>query len=134
MLTAVKSRALEVTILSGQNSGRRAFIPRITLTSAPNMSFPFTLRRRQFPVRLAFAMTINKAQGQSIPIVGVNLTTPAFAHGQLYVALSRATNMSLSPQRISAIRQISYIERPFQRISTHEKIRFAMEIKLQFSI
>ena len=39
-------------------------------------------------------MTINKAQGQTIPIVGVYLPEPVFSHGQLYVALSRATGKS----------------------------------------
>lgn len=57
-------------------------------------NIPFTLRRAQFPVRLAFAMSINKAQGQSLNHVGIDLTTPVFAHGQLYVALSRATNVA----------------------------------------
>uniref|UniRef100_A0A8I6YGD0 ATP-dependent DNA helicase n=1 Tax=Hordeum vulgare subsp. vulgare TaxID=112509 RepID=A0A8I6YGD0_HORVV len=36
-------------------------------------------------------MTINKAQGHTIPIFGVYLPDPIFSHGQLYVALSRAT-------------------------------------------
>jgi len=50
---------------------------------------PFTLRRRQFPVRLAFAMTINKAHGQTLKMVGIFLLKHVFIHGQLYVAMSR---------------------------------------------
>ncbi|KAL1659251.1 helicase [Schizophyllum commune] len=36
-------------------------------------------------------MSINKAQGQSVKYVGLDLRSPVFTHGQLYVALSRAT-------------------------------------------
>jgi ATP-dependent exoDNAse (exonuclease V) alpha subunit len=36
-------------------------------------------------------MTINKAQGQTIPNVGIFLPDAVFSHGQLYVALSWAT-------------------------------------------
>jgi ATP-dependent exoDNAse (exonuclease V) alpha subunit len=36
-------------------------------------------------------MTINKAQGQSLKYVGINLAEEVFGHGQLYVAFSRAT-------------------------------------------
>jgi ATP-dependent DNA helicase PIF1 len=50
---------------------------------------PFTLRHRQFPVRPAFAMTINKVQGQTLKMVGIFLPKPIFTHGQLYVAMSR---------------------------------------------
>ena len=39
--------------------------------------------------RAAFAMTINKAQGQTLQRVGIYLDTPCFSHGQLYVAASR---------------------------------------------
>ncbi|KAL4558478.1 hypothetical protein LXL04_036679 [Taraxacum kok-saghyz] len=44
---------------------------------------------KEFVIRLCFAMTINKAQGQTIQNVGIYLPEPVFPHGQLYVALSR---------------------------------------------
>jgi hypothetical protein len=51
-----------------------------------------TLVHTEFPFRLAFAMTINKAQGQSLDHVGLDLRKPVFSHGQLYVALSQSTS------------------------------------------
>ncbi|KAK1929730.1 ATP-dependent DNA helicase PIF1 [Phytophthora citrophthora] len=79
--------------MSGTRRGQRVFIPRIMfLSDDEDKEFPFTLRRKQFPVVPAFAMTINKAQGQSIHNVGIYLKSPVFAHGQLYVALSRVTS------------------------------------------
>jgi ATP-dependent DNA helicase PIF1 len=53
--------------------------------------FPFQFKRKQFPIRLSFAMTVNKSLGQTIPNVGVYLPAPMFSHGQLYVAMPRAT-------------------------------------------
>jgi hypothetical protein len=50
------------------------------------------IRRLQFPGPLAFAVTINKAQGQSLDILGLDLTKEVFGHGQLHVALSHVTN------------------------------------------
>ena len=56
--------------------------------------FPFEWWRRRFPVKVAFAMTINKSQGQTLQDVGVWLNDPCFSHGQLYVALSRVGSPS----------------------------------------
>ena len=84
-------RILEVMIITGDHRGEKAFIPRITLKPS-SRQHPFTLKRRQFPVRLSFAMTINKAEGQSVKYVGIHLISSVFCHGQLYVALSRATS------------------------------------------
>jgi ATP-dependent DNA helicase PIF1 len=77
---------IEATILTGCAKGDDVFIPRIPMI--PN-DMPFEFKRLQFPVRLAFAMSINKAQGQSLKVAGINLGTPCFSHGQLYVACSR---------------------------------------------
>lgn len=89
----LSTRVLEARIIGGKFDGHVVFIPRITLNPTDsNGEFPFKLLRRQFPVRLAFAMSINKAQGQSVKYVGLDLRTPVFTHGQLYVALSRVTS------------------------------------------
>lgn len=79
---------IQASIATGRLQGTSVLIPRIALTPSDS-SLPFTLSRRQFPVRPAFAMTINKAQGQTFQRVGIFLPHPCFTHGQLYVAMSR---------------------------------------------
>ena len=64
------------------------------MSSSDDISLPFKFKRKQFPVRLSFAMTINKSQGQTIPNVGIYLPEPMFSHGQLYVGLSRGVSRS----------------------------------------
>lgn len=80
---------LECTIINGKFKGEDVFIPRIPMITS-DLSIEF--KRLQFPIRLAFAITINKAQGQSLKTVGINLEKPCFSHGQLYVACSRVGN------------------------------------------
>ena len=67
-------------------------VPRLKL-SPSETQVPFEFERRQFPLRLCFAIMINKAQGQSRQHVGLDLWTPVFSHGQFYVAVSRVTSV-----------------------------------------
>ena len=48
----------------------------------------------QYPIRLAWAVTIHKSQGKTFDRVVIDIGRGAFAHGQIYVALSRCTNMT----------------------------------------
>jgi ATP-dependent exoDNAse (exonuclease V) alpha subunit len=85
---------IDTEIVLGQHAGKRVFLPWIPLCPSDDEMFPFQFKRKQFPIRLSFAMTVNKAQRQTIPNVGVYLPEPVFSHGQLYVALSRAASRS----------------------------------------
>jgi hypothetical protein len=87
------SKYISCRRLSPQHAQERVLIPRIDLIPSDSL-YPFRLRRRQFPIRLAFSMTINKSQGQTFSIVGIDLKLPVFSHGQLYVALSRCRQAS----------------------------------------
>ena len=79
------NKALECKIVGNL---RTVLIPRITFIPKVG-EFAFEWRRKQFPVRAAFATTINKSQGQTLKFAGVWLRSQVFTHGQLYVACSR---------------------------------------------
>jgi hypothetical protein len=51
----------------------------------------YQLTRRQFSLCLAYTMTYNKSQSQTLPkvLLVLNITSPPFSHGQLCIALSR---------------------------------------------
>jgi hypothetical protein len=66
-------------------------IPRIRFKFKTLMGDAFNMIRTQFPLRLAYCMSYNKSQGQTLQRVVLDITTPPFAHGHLYVALSRVT-------------------------------------------
>ncbi|KAH8970245.1 hypothetical protein BDL97_02G079000 [Sphagnum fallax] len=79
---------IDVEIATGPDKGRRVFIPHLSITPSDTERMPFILRRQQFPLRPAFAMTINEAHGQTLQTMGVYLPKLVFCHGQLYVAFS----------------------------------------------
>jgi hypothetical protein len=93
VLTDIRQHVLKCKIITGDArfAGQIVLIPRISIEPSAE-SLPIPLKRRQFPVHVAFAMTINKSQGQGVKNVGLDLRTPVFSHGQLYVALSRCTS------------------------------------------
>ncbi|XP_037911978.1 uncharacterized protein LOC119652109 [Hermetia illucens] len=85
------NNVIEATIIKGKYKGEDVLIPRIPMIPT---DLPFDFKRLQFPLCLAFAMTINKSQGQSLEVCGINLEFPCFAHGQLYVAYLRVEQPS----------------------------------------
>uniref|UniRef100_A0A0L8GLU6 DNA helicase Pif1-like 2B domain-containing protein n=1 Tax=Octopus bimaculoides TaxID=37653 RepID=A0A0L8GLU6_OCTBM len=64
--------SIEASTISGSHSLTRVMIPRIKLTPS-DTNIPFVLHRTQFPVRLSYFMTINKAQGQTFDRVGIHM-------------------------------------------------------------
>ena len=91
IITEIHTHSVKPRILSGMEAhwGKEVLIGKVAITSNDTEHFGATLRRHQFPFRVAFAMTITKSQGLTLKKVGIHLETQVFSHGQLYVALSR---------------------------------------------
>ncbi|XP_051168410.1 uncharacterized protein LOC127286139 [Leptopilina boulardi] len=114
---------ISAEIITGKSKGEIVFIPRIDLSPSPD-TYPFKMIRRQFPVRLAYAMTINKSQGQSFDKVGIYLPISAFGHGQIYVGCSRVKSkehLKILALHSAVYRSVEFPEKSFvKNIVYHE--------------
>ena len=90
VVTNLGKYVIEARIPDGPHKGKVIYIPRIDNRPAKNYSPQIS--RLQFPIKLAFAMTSNKSQGQTLSQTGICLQSPFFDHGQKYVATSRCGN------------------------------------------
>ncbi|XP_022166649.1 uncharacterized protein LOC111031137 [Myzus persicae] len=87
-ITDLQKYLIEAQIMTGYAKGESVFIPRIPMIP---LDYPFQFKRMQFPVKVCFAMTINKSQGQTLKITGIDVREDCFSHGQFYVACSRVS-------------------------------------------
>ncbi|XP_026475461.1 uncharacterized protein LOC113380436 [Ctenocephalides felis] len=81
-ITKIMGNIIEAIILGGKFKDDVVLLPRIPLIPSEPV---IHCKRLQFPIRLAYATTINKSQGQTMNFCGINLENPCFNHGQLYV-------------------------------------------------
>ena len=86
VIKKLKKNIIEATILNGKFVNENVLLPRIPMFSTEST---IEFKRVQFPINLAFAMTINKSQGQTMSVCGLDLRTSCFSHGKLYVACFR---------------------------------------------
>ena len=93
IVTSFSDNLIAAKFVTGTFKDTIILIPSIIITPS-DTDYPFTIKRCQFPVINAFALTINKAQGQSFEKIDIYLPINVFSHGQLYVAFSRATQQS----------------------------------------
>ena len=89
VVTKMLHHLIEAKILTGKCVDEMVTIPRISLNSTNS---PIEFSRFQFPVKVCFAMTINKSQGQTLNVAGLCLEDPCFSHGQFYVGCSRVAS------------------------------------------
>lgn len=88
IVTRLGRFVLQAKSISGNNIGELILIPRFDMSPSQSQ-WPFKLVRRQFPIVVSYAMTINKSEGHSFDNVGLYLPKPRFSNGQLCTTFSR---------------------------------------------
>ena len=89
-ITHITKYAIRVQTIE---QGPKSFsLPRILFKFKLPFMQSYSITRLQFPLRLAYCLTMNKSQGQTISNrMLLDISAESFAHGHLYVALSRIT-------------------------------------------
>ena len=81
LIKELRENLIAATIITGPAAGQLAHIPRISMMLT---DLPICFRRLQYPVKVSFALTINKYQGQTFSMIHVDLRKECFCHGQLH--------------------------------------------------
>nr|GEV61801.1 ribonuclease H-like domain-containing protein [Tanacetum cinerariifolium] len=81
IVTQLLDKVIEARIITGMRMSKKVFLSRITLINR-DLQLPFIFKRKQFLIKLCYAMTINKSQGQSLERIGIFLPEPVFTYGQ----------------------------------------------------
>jgi hypothetical protein len=88
MVQNLHDKVIDICLIDSTSPHRTFYLPRITFEFQPHRC-PWTIQRRQFPLRLAYATTFNSCQGLTLNKVVLDLRSSVFSHGQLYCSVSR---------------------------------------------
>ena len=93
IITALSSNLITAKKLGANDNAPLLLIPQV-IHLTKNEEFPFIMKHVKFPVNLAYVMTFQRAQAQSLDKCRILLNRSVCTHGQLYVAMSRCDTMS----------------------------------------
>jgi hypothetical protein len=110
IVTAMREHVVICKVITGASKGESIFVNR--MFNKTNQNLPVTMARRQFPLSLAYSLSIDKSQGQTFNLIGMYLPKPCFSHGQFYVGLSRVSKFSSVKVAIDTNDQHGYKKDP----------------------
>ena len=84
----LKSKTRNLLVVTPLSGGDDILVPRVPMECTESkLGIPFI--RRQFPILLAYYLTLNRSQGQTLDTVGIELPESVFSHGHVYVGAAR---------------------------------------------